>query len=378
MLSRVKETIIRNAKNSIGWKTKRKIVVFSVDDYGNVRIASKKARENMDNARMKIYSRFDIYDALETKQDLEQLYEILNSAKDKNGNHPIFTAFATPCNINFERMENENYLQFHNENLPETYQKLANLYPESYHGAWELWNTGIKERFLRPQFHGREHLNLKVFNQKLKEKDIQFLTALKNSSYTSISDEDFPTIFYTAAFDFWEENDKNNFKEIIKDGLDKFEQVFGYRSNYFTPPVYNISSNLFETLIENGIKFIDLGLIRKEHLGENKYKRSLNYLGKQTESGLTIMVRNVVFEPTDNRGINWVDFTLKQIETAFKWRKPAIISSHRVNFCGHIEPENRLIGLSNLKILIQKIVTKWPDVEFMTADELGKLMLRNK
>jgi hypothetical protein len=61
---------------------------------------------------------------------------------------------------------------------------------------------------------------------------------------------------------------------------------------------------------------------------------------------------------------------MKQIETAFRWNKPAIISSHRVNYCGHIDPNNREIGLSALKNLLDQIVNKWPDVEFMAADEL--------
>jgi hypothetical protein len=65
---------------------------------------------------------------------------------------------------------------------------------------------------------------------------------------------------------------------------------------------------------------------------------------------------------------------MKQIETAFFWNKPAIISSHRVNFCGHIDPKNREIGLSALKELLQKIVKKWPDVEFMSSVELGVLI----
>ena len=86
------------------------------------------------------------------------------------------------------------------------------------------------------------------------------------------------------------------------------------------------------------------------------------------------MVRNVVFEPTEDRGIDWIGYTLKQIEIAFRLKRPAIISSHRVNFCGHIDPANREKGLNALKNLLQEIVKKWPDVEFMAADELGELI----
>ena len=69
-----------------------------------------------------------------------------------------------------------------------------------------------------------------------------------------------------------------------------------------------------------------------------------------------------------------MDITLQQIAAAFKWNKPAIISSHRVNFAGGICKKNREAGLKELKLLLQTIVKRWPDVEFMsTASMLSKL-----
>ena len=377
MIKPILSSIISNLKNSIGWKTKRRIVVFSVDDYGNVRLNSAKARANMDEAGMKIYSRFDALDTLETTQDLEQLFKVLSSVKDKNGRHAVFTPFALPCNIDFEKMETENYEKFHFETLPNTYKKLATQQPQAYTGTWDLWKEGIAKGFLKPQFHGREHLNLTIFNDKLQKKDAQLLTALKNKSYTSISDDDYPTMSSMAELDFWDVKENETMKPILKEGLQLFEEVYGYRSNYFTPPVFNIHHSLFQTLKDNGIQFLDLALLRNEHQGFNKFKKSFNYIGKKTKEGLTIMVRNVVFEPTEDRGIDWVSFTMKQIETAFRWNKPAIISSHRVNFCGHIDEQNREKGLAALKYLLQEIVKKWPDVEFMAADELATY-LKNK
>lgn len=377
MIRAVAGKIVMNLKNIVGWKTNRKIVVLSVDDYGNVRLHSKEARIQLDEAGLKIYSRFDALDTLETKQDLEQLYAVLDSVKDKNGNPAIFTPFALPCNIDFEKMQGEDFQQYHFETLPVTYKKLSEEQPEVYEGAWDLWQQGIKKGFLKPQFHGREHLNLTIFNDKLKKRDIELLTALKNKSYTSISDDDYPSMSSTAAFDFWDVKENETLIPVIENGLDLFEQVYGYRSTYCTPPVYNIHRSLFGTLKKNGVDYIDLGLVRKEHQGFNTYKKSVNYIGKQTQEGLTIMVRNVVFEPTEERGIDWVAFTMKQIEAAFRWNKPAIISSHRVNFCGHIDPQNRQKGLAALKSLLEAITKKWPDVEFMSADTLGDY-LKNK
>ena len=120
----MKQFFLNNIKNIYGWKTSRKIVVISVDDYGNVRLDSTKARENMDKAGLKIFSHFDAYDALETRRDLEMLYEVLLSVKDKNGNNAVFTPFALPCNIDFEKMRESNYKNYFHETLPTTYRKV--------------------------------------------------------------------------------------------------------------------------------------------------------------------------------------------------------------------------------------------------------------
>lgn len=376
-MSFIKE-ITLNAKHLFGWKTNRKIIVFSVDDYGNVRLNSKEARFNMDKMEMKIYSRFDLYDTLETKEDLTQLFAILESVKDKNGRHPVFTTFSMTCNINFEKMQKDDYKYFYNETVPETFEKLSKQQPKAYVGAWNLFRQGISKGLVKPQFHGREHLNLIVFKDKLQKRDKELLCALENKSYTSISYKDYPTMSSMAAFDFWDIKDNEAFIEIIQEGLELFEKIYGYKSNYFTPPVNKIHHSLFKTLAEKGIRFIDLAMTRKEHQGLNVFKKTFNYLGKKAKDGLIVMVRNVVFEPTEDRGINWVEFTMKQIETAFRWNKPAIISSHRVNFCGHIDENNRNKGLKTLKNLLDEIVKKWPDVEFMSADELGEYIYKTK
>jgi len=369
----LKQTLVLNLKNILGWHTKRKIVVFSVDDYGNVRLDSKEARQRMDEAGIKAQNRFDRFDTLETRNDLDMLYDTLRSVKDKNEHHAVFTPFALPCNINFEKMEKEGYKEYHYELLPETYNKLSKYQPEAYEGAWDLWREGMKNGLMVPQFHGREHLNLKVFEELLSKKEPELMTALKNRSFTGISHSGYSTISPMAAFDFWKFKENERFHEIIKDGLNKFEEVYGYRSNHFTPPVYNAHLELYSTLKKNGVNFIDNALIKSEHQGESLHKTKLNYTGKVVK-GLTIIVRNIVFEPTDSRGFSWVDNTMRQIEAAFRWNKPAIISSHRVNFCGHIDPNNREKGLGALKELLKRITKKWPEVEFMAANELGDLV----
>jgi hypothetical protein len=370
----VKQILLNNIKNIWGWKTSRKIVVLSVDDYGNVRLDSSSARKEMDKAGLKVLSRFDAYDTLETREDLEMLYETLSSVKDKNGNHAVFTPFALPCNIDFEKMMATNFEKYQYELLPETYNKLSAKDARAYEGTWKLWEEGIDSRLMVPQFHGREHFNLKVFEEKIANRDFEVLTALRNRSYASISKSGYSSINVTAAFDFCDFDENKRIKDILTDGLNRFEEVYGYRSINFMPPTSKIHPSHFPLLFQEGVKFIDTAIFQKQHQGAGVYSKTLSFTGKKLSTGQINLVRNVVFEPTNNSSVNSVDLAMTQIETAFRWKRPAIISSHRVNFCGHIDAKNRILGITALKQLLNKIVTKWPDVEFMAANELGRLM----
>lgn len=374
----LKSFIFDHLKNIPGWKTNRKLIVFAVDDYGNVRVDSKSAREKMTTAGLKVFSHFDAFDTLETISDLNFLFEALSSVKDFKNNHAVFSPFALPCNIDFELMKENNYDHYRYELLPITYEKLSAYQPDCYSGVWNLWKEGLKLGLLVPQFHGREHLNLKIFEEKLLEKDKELMIALQNRSFTSISNLKYPTISTTAAFDFFQIEETKNFEEIIDSGVKAFKEVFGYSPIQFNAPGAAASSILEKHLVKHGIKFSDNPFLQKLHLGNGNYSFKFNYTGKSLYNGLTNINRNVVFEPSIEKNIDWVSYTLNQIEIAFRLHKPAIISSHRVNFCGHINEYNRKNGIAALKSLLKKIINKWPDAEFISSSELCNMIETSK
>ena len=85
------------------------------------------------------------------------------------------------------------------------------------------------------------------------------------------------------------------------------------------------------------------------------------------------ITRNCFFEPSD-KSKDWLTSCLADIDNAFKWNKPAVISSHRVNYVGSLNEKNRKIGLEQLRTLLNTVIKKWPEVEFMTSSELGDLI----
>ena len=367
----MKQFLANHLKNIRGKKIKRKLLAFAVDDYGNIRVANLKAKENLLQKGVKLDNRFDHFDALDTRDDYEMLFDVLSFVKDKNSNPAIFTPYALPCNTDYQRaIESDCFIP---ENLDVTYKRLSS-HNKAYEGAFELLLEGIHHKLIKPQFHGREHLNVNLFNALLKDKNPLLLANIENQSLAGIPNHpSYPKVGFNQAFAFWKEEEIELHIEILKDGLERFEQVYGYKSIIFTPPAQQIHADLYAYVGSLGVKGIDKVRATMRHKGEGVYVKERNILGEKGLGNTMSIVRNCVFEPTD-RDIDWVDFTFKQIEAAFFWGKPAIVSSHRVNFCGHIDPVNRKNGLIALKSLLDKVVKKWPDVEFVSVDELVHVM----
>ncbi|MFK8009445.1 MAG: hypothetical protein AB8H03_23995 [Saprospiraceae bacterium] len=369
MLSKKRKALI-NLKNIPGWRTNRKIVVISVDDYGNIRMASKQAKANLEKVGLEIHkNHFDQFDCLEDKKDLEHLFDTLSSVKDKHGNSPVFTAFTLPVNLDFQKIIDSNYSEYHFELLPGTLNSLP-----GYEGTWDLWKEGISNKLLYPQSHGREHFNVSNFLDHLKNKNEEVIACIQNRSYAGLTQPDISIMSYERAFAFYKFEENDQLIKIAQDGLIQFEKVFGFKAQHFTAPGIYAHHSLEEALAEGGIKYIDSLIKKSEHQGRGKYKNRYQTLGKRNKVGQRYILRNCVFEPFLNPGNDAINECLAEISIAFRWNKPANISTHRVNFCGHIDPKNREVGLKQLKILLNEIMKKWPDVEFMTTVELGELM----
>jgi len=86
------------------------------------------------------------------------------------------------------------------------------------------------------------------------------------------------------------------------------------------------------------------------------------------------LVRNASFEVAENPDKDWVGSCLKEVSSAFSYRKPAIISTHRVNFMGGLNSNNRSNTLTLFKRLLLELKKKWPEIEFMSSDQLGQLI----
>ena len=179
---------------------------------------------------------------------------------------------------------------------------------------------------------------------------------------------------FLDAFGISNEMEKEYLDSIIIDGLNIFRNIWGYKSDTVIAPCYVWNSESESTFKSMGVKCMQGMFVQNSmNLKNQEMERVYHFLCQQSKiSNIKFLVRNAVFEPSSNLEIDWIDKCLREIEIAFKWRKPAIISSHRVNFIGTLNQDLCDKNLNKLSALLKKIVLKWPDVEFISSDELNK------
>jgi hypothetical protein len=368
MINNLKEIVSRNLVNIPGFRTYRKIVVFESDDWGSIRMPSIQTFEELKKFGIPVdKSPYCMFDALESNTDMEMLLDVVSSFKDFKGNHPIITANTVVANPDFEKIKQSDFREYFYEPFTETLDKYPN-----HDKVFELYQKGIKEKLFFPQFHGREHVNVELWMNLLRDnKDFKF--AFSNNMW-GLSNDVFPkTKSIQATFD---SEDEHFLKNAVIEGLILFEKIFGFKSKSFIANNFIWSAALEKILAENGVQHLQ-GMKYQlcPKINDESRKLIRHYLGDSNIYNQIYSVRNCSFEPSiDNRSF---DKTIDEIKNAFFWKKPAIISTHRINFIGSLNAENQKLNLREFKLLLQTILEKWPNVEFMTTMNLNQIMRKN-
>jgi hypothetical protein len=372
--NKTRNAILRNLTSIPGWQTRQKLIVFESDDWGSIRMPSLISFERLEKSGLDLRSadaeRYNLNDTLATSHDLESLFEVLSKTKDINGTCAIFTPVTIVANPDFQRIKDSGFQEYFYEPFTETLKR----YPGCEHSI-DLWREGIEKKLFIPQMHGREHLNVAAWMKALQTGENNTLSAFEEGLWGFVPAK-YPEVDYQAAFLLTNPSELEYQKNIITEGLQLFEKLFGYRAEYFVPPNGPFNNSLNKTLAENGIKFRSASKIQNEPLGFGKKRKVLHYPGQKEKNGIRYIIRNCFFEPSQ-KGKNWVDSCLNDIKIAFRWNKPAIISSHRVNYIGSLNYANRDNGLCQLSELLKEIIRNWPDMEFMTTNKLGRLITNN-
>ena len=348
--------------NRKGKNIKEKLIIIESDDWGAIRTPSKEVVAYFEQKGFGIANSIYKNDALASQDDLEKLFEVLQSCKGSDGKPAVITANSIMANPDFDRIKEHDFQQYFWEPFSETFKR----YPKHQNNL-ALWKQGMKNGVFHAQFHGREHLNIKRWMKALQSKNEDVLTSFNEQTTYSGKDD----YSFMEAYDWDSPDDIKQHQTIIAEGLKIFEEHFKFKPKSFIAPCYNWDTKLEPFLANHGIEWIQSLRSQLQPTGVFNEYQSIRHSFGQQQNGLRYNIRNCFFEPSMLPQKDWVNSCLAQIQAAFLFSKPAVICSHRINFVGFINPKNGERGLNDLNQLLKAIIKKWPDAKFITTDELA-------
>jgi hypothetical protein len=370
------KTLARNITQIPGWHTHRKIVVIESDDWGSIRMSSKNAYKTLLKSGIAVdKDPYNKYDSLETEDDLTALFDTLKKFKDKSGKRPVITANTIVANPDFEKIRQSDFRTYHYEDFTKTLNRYS-----GNDSTFDVWKAGVNEGFFRPQFHGREHVNVGLWMKALQASNKDVVSAFEQGVFgIPVQSKNNIRGNYMAAFDYHDANELSEVKGIISEGLKIFKELFGYDSETIIAPCYILPDEIMPLTNSLNVKgYQGISYQYSPVLNEKGYKRKFRYTGQSNDYRQRYLVRNAFFEPTLFQKSDVVEEILQRMRIAFFWNKPLIIGTHRINFMGGLEERNRTDNLQKFEQLFTSILKACPQIEFMSSDQLIKLMLSDK
>jgi len=361
------------------WRTDRKILIIESDDWGSIRMPSNRVAQSLaiDNPKIAQVPHCR-YDTLANADDLTALFDTLTQFKDKNGQHPVITANTLVANPDFEKIKNCAYERYHYEPFHKTIKRQP-----SGETVLQLWAQGQASGLFVPQLHGREHVHALAWLAELRAGNQALLNAFEHGiwgvPYQALTTQRRHNL--QASLDVYGLTGEEQFQaDWLREGATLFAKYFGYPSATFIPPAYIWHKRILPLLPALGIKAIQgIPLQYQPRLHRKAgYQKRLRYTGQSAGHGMRYLVRNVFFEPSSHPQIDWVSETLSGIQRSFDNRQPAIIGSHRLNYIGALDEDNRTRNLDMLQNILVQVVKRWPEIEFISSADVLSIFKSNK
>ena len=332
-------------------KLREKIIIIESDDWGLERASSNDAIEWM---KKKFggdkLSRWSL-DSLETADDMNSLFDLLEDYRNKFPAPPVITANFITHNFDYterSRLRFRSINSLNGENREVTERK-------------KLYKTAVEQKYIFPQLHGYSHDNITEAEKYFETEEGK--EAFERKFFAARS-----TIKSNLSFLQGEMSKNNNEHNKLKEASDEFAKFFGFRPVSFIPPTFIFEKGMLKTVSDCNIK-----LIQSANRLTDSLKRKQRYPYFKKSNGFFWSVRNARLDPHPEYKF-YHEQCLKSIETAFKDKIPAVIDFHRVNFAGRFNPEYRDTTLTELKKLLDGIYKNWSDVKFMHTAELNNLI----
>lgn len=149
-----------------------------------------------------------------------------------------------------------------------------------------------------------------------------------------------------------------------------FREIFGPSPTVAVPPTFIWNSAVERAWAAGGVRFVVTP--GRRYTGRNSQgqpdgvdRQIVN--GEIGDGGVVYLVRDIYFEPI--RG-HQAEEALAEIQQRWWLGRPALLETHRSNFLGEASAHQH--SLQELARLLGSVLREWPQVRFMSTEELGE------
>lgn len=337
----------------------RPMLLFQSDDWGRVGLRDSEGLEQLRFAGLALGERpYDFY-TLETAEDLSALIATLKRHRDSVGRHPCMELNFVVSNLDFARMEADDWKNIHSlpltEGLPKGWDRP---------GLFEAYRSGIADGVFEPALHGTSHFCTQAVTRNLAGGGAR--AALLQTLWQART----PYIHWRMpwiGYEYWdaEKPPDDRFlpatsqREIIGQTVGAFAKLFSTLPVSACAPGYRANDDTVCAWAQHGIRVAQNGPGGRvpPHFDGHEVLQ---------------VFRTIEFEPAVDSNFS-LDSCLEKADICFKQGVPAVVSLHSINFHSTVK-DFRSRTLKYLDEFLTTIESKHSGLLYVSDKELHQLV----
>lgn len=297
---------------------------------------------------------------------LNRLVEILSAYRDSRGRHPKMTLGVVLALPDVERIRQDNLRHYHR----------LHLLDPRFTSIRDAMSRGVASSVFALQLHGMEHFwppsvlaaartdsNLKDWLIGNELPNIEDLPSPLQSRWTDCSSLPSSPI------------SEDEIETAAKEEVEAFRAVFGCNPRVAVPPTFVWNDAVERAWYSAGVRVVVTPGQRFVGRGQDGKLQAIGSPlrnGQMSPFGPMYVVRNGYFEPALGHTARWA---LKALDKNHKTARPTLLETHRFNFTG--KPDVAESAYRELETLFAEALALYPDIAFMSTEELAKALLES-
>lgn len=349
------------------------VLVIESDDWGMSGVPSRDVYDELVSAGVFPAAIPWYRDALESPEDLDRLYAVLCGVRDHTGRPAQLTANFIMSNPDAGRLLSGGAAAECFITLPELCER------DGQAGRLRAkWAEGVELGVLRPEYHGLYHLDVDELDRALRHRDERVTKILRAGARPAGMTDGVDRRFLSEHLQRGRRRDGAEDRQrqlaIVKRGTEAFRRLFGRAPAAVVAPHCLWNDDTEWAWSECEIRYVQWARRRPDARRLRTLARPGAFrMGAPGGYGLTYLDRNCRFEPSVFPE-DTAERALRQVESAFETERPAVISMHRINISGAVDPRARDRSLALLESVLCAVVARYPNVRFLNSAELGGLL----